>query len=349
MLSNDKILNIALIPAYMPEMILVEITKQLSNSGFTIVIIDDGSGEKYKPIFDAVRKYAYVISYSENRGKGYALKIGFEYMLNRFGRSVVVVTLDADGQHRIPDVIKISKASENNPGKLILGSRKFSGKVPFKSKFGNSITRFVFSIAARTDVFDTQTGLRAFSGDMLSTLIGIKGERYEYEMNMLLEMSKLGNQIIEIPIDTVYINNNSSTHFNPVSDSAKIYKQILRFSASSIISFLCDFLVYSLLIFFGGGIILSNAAARLISGSINFTMNRKLVFKSKEKPIISAIKYIVLAAIILIGNTVLLSVFTNLLFMNKYVSKLVTELVFFILSFTIQKLFVFKNKEGDYH
>ena len=229
-MENNGMREIALIPAYMPEGVFIDILTELDQNGFTSVVVDDGSGKEFEKVFDEASKYASVISYPENRGKGYALKKGFEYILENFGSSVTVITLDADGQHKIPDAMRVLEMSRSNPGKLVLGSRDLSGKIPLRSKIGNSITTHLFKWITKNAVSDTQTGLRAFSGDMLDMLMKIDGDRYEYEMNMLLYVNKAKYRIIEVPIKTVYISNNSSSHFNPLKDSLKIYSQMIKFA-----------------------------------------------------------------------------------------------------------------------
>ena len=94
--------------------------------------------------------------------------------------------------------------------------------MPFRSRFGNSITRVVFNLLTRQKVTDTQTGLRGFTFDQLEWLEGIKGDRYEYEMNMLMKASDEKIQIKEVKIETVYENNNESSHFRPFQDSVRI-------------------------------------------------------------------------------------------------------------------------------
>lgn len=141
-----------------------------------------------------------------NQGKGQALKTTFAYIQqqNSYG---TVVTADADGQHKIWDIFRTANKASENPNKLILGVRAFTGKVPLRSYFGNSLTKALFKLQTGVGVTDTQTGLRAFTTNLIPFMLKIEGNRYEYEMNMLLEASK-EYQILEVPIETVYINDN---------------------------------------------------------------------------------------------------------------------------------------------
>ncbi len=218
---------IALIPAYCPDEKLEKIVSQLYIKGFDIVIVDDGSGQKYKSYFKLVSNMATVLSYPGNQGKGYALKKGMQYIDRKYKGKYVVVTLDSDGQHAVEDAYEVCIKATRNRDCLVLGSRKFTGTVPFKSRWGNAITRCVFKWITGLTIFDTQTGLRAFSSDLIRYMSQIDGERYEYEMNVLMHCSEDSIPIIEKKIETIYLNDNKGSHFNPVKDTFKIYRVIL--------------------------------------------------------------------------------------------------------------------------
>ncbi len=257
--------------------------------------------------------------------------------------------MDADGQHQISDAIRICEAAEKKPDTLILGSRALKEGVPLRSRMGNSITRGVFAVSTGLHIHDTQTGLRAFSSRLAAVMREIPGERYEYEMNVLLEFADKKWPVEEIEIPTVYFDNNSGSHFNTVKDSCRIYKEIAKFSASSFLSFLTDYSLYSVLTLltgeFGGiGLLASNVTARIVSSIVNFTLNRKFVFQSEIDLWKSALKYFSLAAAILIGDSVLLNMIVARTTLSPYVAKLITEFFFFVISWFVQHLFVFKKE-----
>ena len=360
---------IALIPAFEPDEKLITLIGELSKKGFEIVVVDDGSGEAYKDIFEKAEDNAVVLTHEINKGKGAALKTGMSYIYKymaysessrtqdgktgKSGKDAVVVTVDADGQHSPEDALRIAEIAGARKDALVLGSREFKGDVPARSMMGNTITRHVYNIATGVDVRDTQTGLRAFSRKMIPELLAIDGDRYEYEINMLLELAGKGTPIIEEDIETIYIEGNNSSHFNAVKDSFRIYKEIVKFSASSFIGFIVDYLMFALLTFLTGtaglanGLVISNIGARLVSSIVNYSINRKLVFKSKAKVGASAIQYFLLAGIILIGNTIVLSALTGTLGINSMVAKIITEMIFFFISWTVQKYVIFYKGDRD--
>lgn len=345
---------IALVPSYQPSRILVQLASELEAEGFKSIIVDDGSGEEYSKIFKEAEQYATVISHGENRGKGCALKTGLEYIHRRFAGKYTVVTLDSDGQHRVEDAVNIGEEAEKNPGFLVLGSRGFCGDVPLRSRFGNTVTRLVYKLSTGTAVQDTQTGLRAFDSKIMPFMLSVEGERYEYEMNVLLACSRNDIPIKEVEIETIYIDHNSASHFDTVKDSIRIYREIVKFAASSFTSFLVDYGMYSVLVVASAGlgtavsVPLSNIAARVISSGVNFTLNRHLVFKSKERVGKSAFQYFSLVAFILLANTLLLSFLVDGLGADKFFAKILTEITFFTTSWIVQKHWIFKKNVIDH-
>lgn len=370
--------RIALIPAYKPNIQLLEFVKGIEEHGMDCLIVNDGSGEEYLSLFHKIEREteARVLSFPENRGKGAALKAGLEYLQKEnagLQGDFTLITLDADGQHLLKDAFNLLSLAEEKKDTLILGSRTQSKDSPLRSRIGNGITKEVFNLCTGVEVKDTQTGMRAFSGKMIPEMLTIPGERYEYEMNVLLYLAKEGVPMEEVPIETVYINDNAESHFDTVKDSYRIYKQILKFSASSLVSFLADFLLYSFFFLITGGLFVSNFLARVISLHLNFFLNKTMVFSGEEdieeskkrientkvqkgtKWNLSALKsfkkeeylsYLGLAAFIFIINSFILSGIVGSLGMNPYLAKILTEGLLFCLSYFVQKKWIFEKNSS---
>ncbi len=339
--------RIAVIPAYEPEEQMLDLIRAAAEQSFECVVVDDGSGQAYASLFERAREFAHVISYPENRGKGYAMKCAFSEILSSHGtEECSVVVLDCDGQHRLDDAMKLCELVEREPKVFALGCRKQSADSPLRSRFGNAVTRTVFSLVTGQKIYDTQTGLRASHISMLPLLLEVPGERYEYEMNVLMEFAKRKIPLREIPIATIYINNNAGSHFHAIRDSVRVYVEILKFSASSLLGFLVDFVCFSFLLLLLGEklTLLCNVAARLISATVNFTVNRRLVFRSKDSLLQSALRYALLAAGILICNTALLHLLTAVLQLNPFGAKLLVEVMLFAASWLIQRSLVFRSR-----
>lgn len=339
--------KIALIPAYQPAPVLLRLIRDIRQYNFEVILVNDGSSKEKENIFSNAGKDATVLSHPSNKGKGQALKTGLTYIQKSYAPDYIIVTVDADGQHKISDIIKVFQAAQKYPGNLILGSRKLQENVPLRSRFGNTVTRWVYRLTTGMKVHDTQTGLRAFSCDLIPAFLNIPGMRYEYEMNVLLTCSRNHIPLREIEIETVYFKNNANSHFDTVKDSWRIYREILKFSGVSFISFLIDYGLYSILTMFTGNLVVSNIGARVVSASINYTLNRKFVFQSSVRIRTSALRYFLLAIFVLLGNTIVLYFLADILNVNRYTSKLCTEILFFSISWLAQKFLIFRKGGGS--
>lgn len=337
---------VVLIPAYKPDVKLITLIESIkSKCDYRIVIVDDGSGEQFEEIFKLSNDLGcIVVKHEVNKGKGRALKTGFNYIKN-LENVEGVVCADCDGQHLPEDIIRIGNAIKNHKDTIVLGTRRFTGDVPLKSKLGNAITRVMFAITSGVKIYDTQTGLRGFSQDMLDWLCSVKGERYEYEMNMLLDAKSANYNFFEVYIETVYIEENKSSHFNTVKDSILIYLPILKFSLSSIISGLIDFFMLGVFQLITGNLFLAVVGARLCSASFNYSANRWFVFNKNGnvKTSKSLPRYIILAIFIMLLNYVVIDFYINVLGIELYIAKILTEITIYFFSFIAQRKFVFKH------
>ena len=226
--------TIILIPAYNPTPAMAETAKQLFERGFTVLIVNDGSSPGYSDIFLESEKYAEIIGYEKNGGKGAALKYGFRHIMTHMRRQYnYVITCDADGQHAVGDIIKVN-ALLHVKGNIVIGSRDFSGDVPFRSRLGNTLSRFAYTIETSRYIRDNQSGLRGFETSYCEWLLGIKGEKYDYEINVLMYAAKQNIPVYETTIETIYIENNRSSHFDPVRDTLRLHAKMLMASFPSI-------------------------------------------------------------------------------------------------------------------
>ena len=350
-------MNTIIIPAYEPTDELFILTEALlKRCDANILVIDDGSGRDYENCFSQLDPAVHVIGYPENQGKGFAIKCGLNYIGLLGWNQGSVVTADADGQHKVTDILRVLEESASNPGALVLGSRAFDKDVPLRSRLGNTVTREVFASVSGRRVRDTQTGLRAFCTEDIPFAMAVEGERYEYEMNMLLDWTRDKRSFREITIETVYHDaSNSCSHFHTLYDSFRIYKQILRratsllFALSSFSSFLLDYVLFLTFVqAFNSvgavwGIIMSNVLARVVSAVFNYNLNRIIVFRSHESSRQTGLAYAALALGILIGNSAILSLLTDVLGLLPALAKILTELTLFISSYAVQKYLIFNS------
>ena len=304
---------VMLIPSLEPDDRLPAYVRRLLDKGFQhVVIVDDGSSAAYQPIFaelDAMDGVS-VTHHELNRGKGCALKTGYAYIQAHFPAASGVITADADGQHTVEDCWHLAEVLTEGKRALYLGSRNFNlDHVPPKSRHGNKITSAVFRLLYGVYLPDTQTGLRAFRMADLPFMLDVPGERFEYEMQVLIACARAKLPMIPIEIETVYENENAGTHFHPIRDSYRIYKVILGnfllYASSSVICFLVDngvanLLRFALLPLLGlsgdTAIQISGYLARLVSSQVNYHLNKHTVFSGRGGKH-SMVKYYALAVV----------------------------------------------------
>ena len=313
------------IPAYQPDEKLAGVVDALiQKTVFPIVIVDDGSREDCQPLFAALaeKDRVTVLHHEVNRGKGAAMKTAFQYVYDHCPDEEGVITVDA---------------------------RRFTGNVPFKSRAGNAITRFVFAISTGVKVYDTQTGLRAFSRENIPRMLSLKGDRYEYEISQLLYCCRELIPIVEVPIETVYIEDNASSHFRALRDGWRIYKMILMFVSSSFLSFLFEYILFLLLSWltknWALSLLFATTASRVLSSVLNYWLNKRLVFESDSKS--SFLRYVVLAVFIFGVHYGLLYLFTAICGVPKWIAYIIVQLIVYPMSFVLQRKFVFgKDKQA---
>lgn len=342
-----KGMSVVVLPAYQPDKTLVEITDKLRIYGCRMIVVDDGSGEEYRQIFDRVESTCIVLRHAKNRGKGAAVKTALVYIKQKLQERESVGIMDCDGQHLPEDMLNLLEFSKIHEGALILGVRTVGKEMPFKSRVGNKITRIVYRIISGVNVSDTQTGLRAFGSELTEWLLSVKGERYEYEMNVLMACARAKIPVEEVQIRTIYRDReNSTSHFRGFRDSVRIYKEILKFTLSSFSSFVLDYLLFSLLLFFlphtAAVILLANIAARVVSALYNYSINCRFVFHAERK-VKDAARYFALAGLILAMNNLILETFVQVFHMPVYPAKLLTECLLFVISWLVQKYFIFRR------
>lgn len=356
-----------IIPAYKPDEKLISLLESLREKcSARLILVNDGSGAEFDPIFEkAMPLCDLLLTHEVNKGKGAALKTAFSFLLDEGKEKGAICTADADGQHLPEDILACLKAAEEAPGTLVLGSRSFSGDVPLRSRFGNSASRITFHILMGKRVYDTQTGLRAFTPDLLPLMLQIPYNRYEYEMKMLCDAVRKKIPIGEITIQTVYLEENKSSHFNPLKDALRVYSLLLRcalgpvfeilsFIFSSCFAYVVDICAYFLFLWllsplFADGrsrslVFFSLLFARIISSVANFFVNGKLVFHNLEKPARSISLYFLLVIFIFFANEKLNALFLLTLKFSAFISHALAQCICFPVSYLAQKFIVFPRE-----
>lgn len=373
-------------PVLNPDSKMTDFVDSLIGAGFDdIIIVNDGSKEETLKYFEEANSHSQVtvLTHEVNRGKGAGLKTAFAYLADHRQDIDCAVTVDGDGQHDVGSIGNCLAAFEEHPDSVIIGGRDFSkSNVPARSRAGNTISKYVYRYAVGVKLNDTQTGLRVIPAAHFRAFSVLDGDRYEYETNMLIALVNQKIPYIEVPIETIYIDDNATSHFNTVKDSARIYAVVLRyfirFIASSLSSWVVDIGVYwAVLAILGSvwklqasiansyslavallnhtwnlniaAVLIATLASRVISSAVNFIINRKVVFKNVDNVGQTAARYFALAVVQMILSFVLVDLLTNGVFhvtgFKNVLIKCVVDALLFIFSYGIQRKWVFKNKK----
>ena len=364
---NDLSAISVVLPSLDPDEKLLKTIDGLLEQGFQdIILVDDGSQPEAKRYFQSAAALPQVqlLCHETNLGKGAALKTAFRWFLEHRPTAAGVITVDGDGQHGAADT-RACALEMLSTGKVVLGCRDFQlSQVPKRSRIGNCITCGVFRILCGMKLSDTQTGLRAIPTEALKAFCAVKGDRFEYETNMLLEMRAKQIPYSEIKIATVYIEENRSSHFRAVRDSVRIYRLILahfiRYTLSSVLSAFLDtglFALFCWLLDSDDSIpkqLLPFLIARGFSSLFNFTLNKKLVFNSNGSTGKALLRYYALAIpvfLLQIGLTQgayhLLHIRSGQVFFKTLIYTVVMACLYLI-SFMTQQRWVFaRNQEKE--
>lgn len=334
-----------LIPAYQPDKVLVDIVRQLAQADGIcgVVVVDDGSDAKCRPLFDEIQQItgAHVLRHFTNLGKGMAIKTGLNYGACTFDGCAGAVTADADGQHCAEDILKVADKLRQNPDKLVLGARVFSEDVPFRSRFGNKLTCMTMKAVVGQKISDTQTGLRGIPARMIPRLLKLRSAGYEFELDMLMLCKYERIKITETSIETIYIDNNKSSHFNPIMDSMRIYFLLLRFLIVSILSAVIDNAIFAVTFVFWPSILGAQVAGRIGGTTFNYLANKKAVFHSNAPNKNALPKYLVLVVCSGTASYGLILLLVAKAGMSAVLAKLLAETVLFALNFVVQRDLVF--------
>ena len=349
---------VIVIPSLEPDDKLLPYIKRLISAGIKkIIVVNDGSSYKCNGIFEEIKsiEQCSLLTHEINRGKGAAIKTALKFYIENIDGFRGVITVDADGQHSVEDVLRMCAAMDKNPDSFVLGCRKFGNETPNKSLYGNRITSFAMKLFYGISLSDTQTGLRGIPNSMTEGLLKVRGTRYEYELNMLIFAKGHCIPFVTIPIETIYFDNNSGSHYRPVIDSARIFVRVLSgligFSASAICAAILDISIYGVMtkavltkLPLFSMLLIAFVTARVISSVVNFSLNRRLPV-SQNKCIRDTIpKYYTLVVIQMIVSFLSIYLLCAHTGIDEMIIKIIVDCILGLISYQIQLRWVFCNK-----
>jgi glycosyltransferase involved in cell wall biosynthesis len=209
-----------IIPTYNNEETLEGVMSGVLKITKNIIVVNDGSTDNTN---DVLKKFSFltIISYERNRGKGYAIRKGFETAIAK--GYLYAVTIDSDGQHFPEDIVTLTSQIDKKPDTLIIGARNLAPEELSKgSSFANRFSNFWYRFLTGINLPDTQTGFRLYP---LRPLSGMRfyTAKYEFELEVLVRAAWRGIRIESVPIRVFYPSRSERvSHFRPFMDFFRI-------------------------------------------------------------------------------------------------------------------------------
>lgn len=209
-----------LVPTYNNERSLGKVLQSLLAYTDQIIVVNDGSTDSTGTILQQFPKIN-LVSYTQNKGKGYALRTGFRHAVK--SGYEYAITIDSDGQHFADDLGKFLKKLEDHPAAIIIGARNMDqASVPGKSSFGNKFSNFWFWVETGLRMSDTQSGYRLYPVKLLEDFSFVT-RKFEFEIEVLVTSAWRGIEITEVPVRVFYEEKESRvSHFRHFKDFSRI-------------------------------------------------------------------------------------------------------------------------------
>jgi putative flippase GtrA len=188
---------------------------------------------------------------------------------------------------------------------------------------------------------DTQSGLRGIPRELIPRLLLLDGERYDYEMNVLA-YAAASSGIAEVPIQTIYLDQNRCSHFQPFWDSMRIYLVLARYCVSSLIAAVVDLLIFAFVFWITTSVLVSVMCGR-VSSVANFVLNRRLVFRSGAGARAALVRYYGLVLLVAAASYFGIRMLSHGLGLNVLAAKVLVEIALSLASFSIQRSYVFPS------
>ena len=337
------------VPAYNPGEIIIDVIERARNHADTVVIVDDGCDAENRTHLECCSHHPGVslLRHERNCGKGFALMTGIAHCIDRMRAGDYVLTMDSDGQHEPEDIAKFrALLIERTDVHFALGQRLDTRTMPVKSRIGNGVATALYRLRTGTSIQDTQTGMRLLSKPFAQRVYDeVRPGRYETEMDMLILAAQSLAKIDSVEIRTIYLDGNSATQFRALTDSWRVLARLMRYTIVSIASFVIDYLLFVLLSHVAGTpYLIANIAARVVSAIANFTGHKVFSFRSPDRTLPKAARYVLAVAVSLSIASVLLYVAVEYLGFASLIAKPLVDALVFLINFAVLSRFVFRGR-----
>lgn len=331
---------VILMPVYNPDERIVNYVKKLKENNYQVVLINDGSKSEYHSLFEKMVHDCKIISYPFFKGKGYAIKEGIHYIKEHLQDKKGIIILE--NEYDLIHINHIRTLINKNSQKMWVVHHK-----------GKRFLTKLFSMIYNKEFIDVDSELFAFSMNYIDQMMAV--DENCYEVQSLIQSVQNNQEIEEIQLE----NKQEPFHLKnkTIQIMYVIFLHLIRFISSSIISSVIDVLLAWILLdilklwmtsdFWR--IALSSLIARILSTIVNYVINKKYVFKGKNNSKQTAIRFLILTIVITILSTLFVYAASSLHIMSEKLAKPVGDLLLFLLSYSAQTKWVFKNNERKNH
>lgn len=292
------------------------------------------------------QQFAFVSTVSDKLS---AVKAGLEYIQKNFTGAYTVVIADTDGFHTAASVKLVADEAALHPDTLILSRRSQKEKDSIE-RIKGIIKHTLYRRYVGINIYGETNCLKGFSSELMPKFADISDRSFDHEINLLMKRKEYDIPVLEIKTKSLKPEG-SSEWIDTLHTLWIRHKNIIKFSCSSFTAFLIDYILYTAILLWVEprinfvNLTFANIAARIVSASVNFAINRRFVFKSNQNLQKSAAQFFTLAAFILFCNSVVLNLLANILDINHYLAKILTEMFFFVFNYTIQNFVIFRKKQ----
>ena len=211
---------VVIMPTYNNAGTIAKVISDVKEFATDVIVVNDGSTDNTKGILASIDDIK-VIDYPNNKGKGYALKLGLKKAYEWGFR--YAITIDSDGQHYADDIPTFIEKIEEKPDSLLIGARNLTAEnMPSKNTFANKFSNFWYKVETGQELSDTQSGFRLYPLEKLQKIWFIT-RRYEFEVEIIVRAAWRGVNVENVPIKVYYPSvEERVSHFRPLQDFTRI-------------------------------------------------------------------------------------------------------------------------------
>lgn len=332
--------RVALIPVIETNEELLRLLQELKENQFHNVVVYYGVNEEDKLFLQKLIYNAKIMILTSRQGRGNAIKAGLKYIKEKYRSNTLIVTMSKDNSHSVKDVVRLCNECMIHQDTFFLGKTK--ELTSLTDKVSNVFNKTLYRISSGENITTTTTTLRAFSYNFIDFLLTIKGEKEDYEANVLFSCASHKVKIKEIDLTFQEENNEKKEIVESNNkDWLKENTQKLKSTKLFFMGYIVDYLLFLFLNFFAENhLIITNTFSRIISSI--FTMNKQKVHKTDLEKYYK--EFLTKTLVLLIIEILLLLLFVKIIHLPIFIAKLFSEVLYVLFDYGTEE-YILKEKQ----